>query len=375
MSHPATAIVIGAGLAGTVTAARLKSHGVDVTVLTNRPGATIMHGGGWYLGLRKLPKFGIPSTRIDEALDFVEQGLSELALTDGPFQLVDVDGVQRVVGMAPATHAAAANLSDSWLIADFKPIGHPFAQMISTGRVISVDYPQWNCFGRSFAAVAARLESEAEQDTLIEALKTAIGSSKAEGLLLPPILGLSVTESLRTRLEQALNMPVAEALGTMPSTPGIRLHRALLAWLERLEITVEYTEVKAIETAALQVITAEQTYTPDALILATGGPVPGGLTAKGCPREPLAGLRITPELPMNLMRAVLPDRPFDGALFRAGVAVDSLFRPIGHDGTPVNTKLFAVGDLVGGPEGIVDRCASGLALTSGYLVADTWVAQ
>lgn len=367
-----SAVVVGAGLAGTVAAARLATLGVKVTVVADRPGATAMHGGGWYLGLGRLKEFHIPTPRIGEALEFVSDGLVELALEDGPFALTDVEGVRRVVDVAPRTHARAVRLARPLAVADLAPLGHPFAEMQPGGTVVAVNYPRWpGAFGRSFAAVAARVEaSEDEQTALVEALKSTLAGADFGSLLLPPILGLGCAEPLRDRLEEALDLPVAETLDTQPSTPGLRLDAALRAWLGRLHVELRRGRVTGVDLDQGVVRTGEQAVAADAVVLATGGVIPGGLSSDLEIREPLCGLRVAPELPVNLLRAIHPERPYGGALFRAGVAVDERFRPIHYDGRPVHARLFAAGDLLAGPDRVAHGCGSGVAVFSGYLAAN-----
>ncbi|MGK0359814.1 MAG: anaerobic glycerol-3-phosphate dehydrogenase [Bradymonadia bacterium] len=376
-----TAVVIGAGLAGAVAAARLAAQGVATTIIADRPGATIFHGGGWLLGLETLTRFALPAPQMDAALEFIEAGLPELALTDGPFTLLDVDGVPRDVDMAPQTHAAGHAFCDPAFngrvgVVDLAGLGHPFAEMCPWLETITIAWPEWpGAFGRSFAAAAARLDADpAEADRLIAALKTACSGQALDAILLPPVLGLTDSMGLQARLQAALGMPVAEALDTLPSTPGLRLDRALTAWLARLGVTRQRGRVTAIDVAAGTVAIGDATVSAKAIVMATGGVLPGGLTSDQVITEPLVGLRITPELPVDVMLAVRPDRPYDADLFRAGLPVDEQMRPIGYDGEPVHLSLFAAGDLLAGPDSAADGCGSGVALLSGFLAADAAVA-
>ena len=364
-------VVIGCGLAGATAAARLSALHVPVTVVADRPGATVMHGGGWYLGLNRLPRYGLASPRIGEALELLSGGLDgELELDDGPFALTDTGGVRRLVDLAPRNHARAASFQAPFAVADLAPVGHPFAQMQPAGTPVTVEYPRWpGAFDRSFAAVAARLEQPDEQAVLTEALATALEGRGFTALLLPPVLGLENANRIRVRLEEALGIPVAEALGTAPSTPGLRLEGALRRWLSRLEVPVRRARVTAVDRDGRVVHLGEARLDADAVVFATGGVVPGGVEIGLEAREPLAGLRVDP-LPIDLLTAVRPDRPYGGALFRVGVSVDRCLRPIGHDGEPVHPRLFAVGDLLAGPDNVGDRCSSGRAVLSGYLAAE-----
>lgn len=362
-------LVVGCGIAGATAAARLRALDVEVTVVADRPGATALHGGGWYLGLKRLPRLGLPGPRIGEALELLGGGLDdELELEDGPFALTDTDGVRRVVDLAPRNHAQGATLTE-YAVADLAPLGHPFAELHAGGTTVEVAYPLWEgAFDRSFAAVAARLEGSAEEEAaLTEALVAALKGASYRGLLLPPVLGLESAAKVRARLEAALGIPVAEALGTLPSTPGLRLDGALRRWLARIGVTLRRARVTAVDTADCAVHIGEERLDADAIVLATGGVMPGGLTVAG---EGLAGLRVAPELPVDLLHAVHPDRPYGGALFSTGVPVDTRLQPMRHDGRPVHPRLFAAGDLVAGGDSVGDRCSSGFAALSGYLAAE-----
>ncbi len=368
-----TVAVIGAGLAGTVAAARLATRGVPVVVFDDRPGATSLHGGGWYLGVQRLSTlFEGAAAAFGDAIEFVCGGLPELELVDGPFALTDEEGTPRLVDLAPAIHAAAASLPLGFAVADLAPLGHPFASMQRGSEALAVDFPTWpGAFGRSFAAVAARLDAEPDEvGRLVAALRRAVEAAKPAGLLLPPVLGLRGTPALRRTVEQALGIPVAEALGTLPSTPGLRLAGALGRWLERLNVPVRRARVRRVDAGAGRVETADGVTTVDGVVLATGGVIAGGLVGSETLSEPLAALELAPALPVDLLDAVHPQRPYGGRLFRAGVAVDGRCRPIGGDGEPLHGRLYAVGDVMGGPERIAEGCSSGVALLSGFLAAE-----
>lgn len=366
------ALVIGAGLAGAVAAARLADRGLSVTVIADRPGATIHHGGGWLLGLESLPRFGLPAPTMDTALEFVINGLGVLDLYDGPFTLLDVDGVPRDVDVAPSTHAAADAFTGTRGVADLVGLGHPFAQMCADHVQVPVEWPTWTgAFGRSFAAAAARIDADpAEVDALIAAIRAGLATQPVDALLLPPILGIRDPSALHARFEEALDLPVGEALGTLPSTPGIRLDRALAGWLDGLGVTRTRGRVTAIDAVAGVVHLGEQAVSARAIVLATGGVLSGGLTSDQRLTEPLAGLRLTPELPVDVMLAVRPDRPYDADLFRTGLPVDRQMRPTGHDGVAVCPRLFAAGDVLAGPDPAADACGSGVAVLSGFLAAE-----
>jgi glycerol-3-phosphate dehydrogenase subunit B len=362
-------LVIGAGLAGVVAAARAAALGVEVSVVAHRPGATLMHGGGWAIGGPALLGQGLPVDRLDEVLGFVRDGLPELALQRGPFVLHDVEGARRACDLAPASHAAASGLPPSLANIDLLGLGHPFAEMQPVGSPLGVHWPEASAFGRSYASAAQRIEQDpAAMDALEAALVTAIAGRRFGGLVLPPVLGLTGVEARRARLSERLGMPVAEALDVLPSTPGLRLHLALQTWLARLDIPVRFARVTEVVAERGSVITEDGlTQSADGIILALGGRLTGALHS-GC--SVLGTLPVTPQLPVNLQEAVRRRGPYEGRLFRSGLPIDARMRPLDHHGGPHNRRLFACGDLLAGPDQLVSHTSSGRAVLSAYLAGE-----
>jgi glycerol-3-phosphate dehydrogenase subunit B len=368
-------VVIGAGIAGVVAAARVQHHGLPVILLHDRPGATWMHGGGWYLGLDRLGSL-VPGSaaHMGDALAFVDAGLAELELADGPFRLLDTDGAARVVDWAPINHAAASAFEAGWAVVDLAPLGHPFARMASAAMggapIVEVAYPEWPAaFGRSFAAVATRLDADpAEAPRLFAALRRALDDDTPSGLLLPPVLGVAGASACRWKLVEALELPVAEALGTTPSTPGLRLSGALSRWLDTVGVEVRRARVDALDLDACIVRTADGSIEASGVVLATGGALTAGLI--GVTYEGHAP-RVAPEPATDLLRlAVHPEEPYGGELFTAGLAVDRQLRPVRPDGAPIHPRVFAAGDVLGGVDAASGQCASGRALLSGFVAAE-----
>ncbi len=367
-------LVIGAGLAGTVAAARLQARGVPARVLADRPGATLLHGGGWLLGPDALREHHpVAEAALDDALDFVRIGLESLALTEGLFDLPDVEGARRTCELAPATHAVVDGFGKGHAVADLAPLGHPFAAMQGRGTVVAVDWPPYpDVFGRSFAAMAHRLEADpAEPARLIQALKRGLEGTRHDALLLPPILGISRTESLRRLVADALGMPVGEALDALPSTPGFRLHAALTAWLAAARVPTQTARVSSISLDPLGVQVGDLLLPARAIVLATGRYLTGGLTMHPAVREPLADLPLTPTVPTNPLWGARADGPYDGRVFETGVGHDPGFRALGLDGRPVHPHVYAVGDLLGGVDALTQGHASGLCIASAWVAATT----
>lgn len=365
-------VVVGAGLAGTVAAIRLHSGGLPVVLVADRPGATVMHSGGWLLG-REALRAQLPGADadLDAAVDFVQAGLPGLNLTEGSLELLDAEGALRPCDLAPANHAAMETLRGRLAAADLTPVGHPFAFMQSRAEAVAVDWPPYpDAFGRSFAALAHRAEADPQEPAaLLAALKRALEGRGYAGLILPPVLGLRRAAEMRSRLEAGLGLPVVEALGVQPSTPGLRLNTALEDWVRSAGLTCRRARVEALSLDPLGVRIGGETLAARAVILATGRYITGGLTSHPDVREPLADLPLAPAVPSNPLWGLSPRGPYDGRVFEAGVRTDARFRVIGPDATPLHPGLFAIGDLSGGLDPLSQACASGRCLLGAWRAA------
>jgi glycerol-3-phosphate dehydrogenase subunit B len=230
------------------------------------------------------------------------------------------------------------------------------------------------------ARLAAALDDPAAQ--------TALGASArplgAEGrlLLVPPVLGLARTDRVRDVLRDATGCRVAELVGTPTlALAGFRLERALAAALDGAAVAVRRARALGVEeyhgrATALRVEALDggepiAAIELDALVLATGRFVGGGLVDRGgrlaepilgLPLHDLGGRRVDGVSPHRLAR-----RDYEGEqpLFASGVRTDARLRPLGAEGTPRLANLFAAGDLLGGFDPARERTGLGVALLTG----------
>ncbi|MFN3198130.1 MAG: hypothetical protein ACE366_06900 [Bradymonadia bacterium] len=370
-------VVIGAGITGAIAAGHLAGTGAEVTLVSARPGSTIMHAGPWALGREALGQIRPALAEVmPDALEAIQAALPELALEAAAGPYVDVEGVSWRGEWAPATHRAQAQLPEGYAVVDLAPLGQPFATLVnfeSGCPVLTVDWPAEGCFGRSFAWAAGRVDAdEGAFDALVQALTAAISKAPGSisGLLLPPIAGLRQPAETLKRLQAQVGLPLAEAVGGTPSTPGLRLHMALDRWIASLPVQRIQGEVSRVDASPLTVHLPDQTLSPDAVIVATGGVIPGGLREleEGmC--EPLTEVHLTPKLPVNPLEAAAPEGPWGGPLFRVGVPTDADLRLIHPNGEPLHPCLFAAGDLLAAGDAVVSGWASGLCLASGWFAA------
>lgn len=232
--------------------------------------------------------------------------------------------------------------------------------------------------GRTLANLFDRPEFRAE---VVLALKKVLGGpalAPQARLGFPAVLGLDRPLAAMRDLEAQLGRPVFEIPCLPPSIPGIRLHRLLVAAVERLGGRV-FEGLQAVSadaqagrlTAVWTEAAARRKAQPaENFVLATGGLLGGGLQAAytGELYELVAGLPVA--APCNrlawLEREFLA--PHGHAIFRAGLATDPSFRPLRLDGQVAYENLHATGAALAGAELLRERSLEGVAIVTGYWV-------
>lgn len=191
-------------------------------------------------------------------------------------------------------------------------------------------------------------------------------------LLLPPILGRRAA-ALCGRLSTLLGgLPCAELLSSAPSVPGVRLQDALDAAIARAGIELVEAEVRR-EQAHSRVFSlgGERIVEPAAAVLATGKFIGGGIVREECFREAILSLPVyagSRRMSDQYIGDLLADEVRgDQQAFRAGVRIDDVLHPLGHDGAPVHPWLYAAGSVISGYDPAMDKTGLGVAIFTGYL--------
>jgi glycerol-3-phosphate dehydrogenase subunit B len=225
----------------------------------------------------------------------------------------------------------------------------------------------------SSLALARRFEDPSFRNAVAAELTTMLRDESAVGL--PAVLGLDKAGTVWSDLQEMLGRPVFEIPTVPPSAPGMRLTKILQDKLRqaggRLLLGAEAVgpEVRdgrlagvRIKMAARQVVRLCRW-----VVLATGGLSSGGiaLDLAGQVSETALGLPASsPEQPLFLPR-YLDEHPMG----TAGLRVDPLLRPTGHDGEPVYPNLYAAGAVIGGSRPAREKSGDGISLSTGYLAA------
>jgi len=222
-------------------------------------------------------------------------------------------------------------------------------------------------------AFARFFDTDDGRRALVNALRPLVGEGETVGL--PAVLGLEDATAWR-KIQDALGHPVFEIPLPPPSVPGWRLTQALVRAAENAGVRFmrgsRVVEVRQAGGRATGVVLASAGHptlvAADAVVLATGGFESGGLA--------IDSHHQVAETVMGLPLANVPDEPFTAdafgpqPAFLAGVRVDEAMHPLDDNGAPVLGNLHAVGGLLAGSIRWDEKTGEGIAVGSAVAAAD-----
>jgi glycerol-3-phosphate dehydrogenase subunit B len=268
-----------------------------------------------------------------------------------PCVIIDIKGLKGF-----SARQVVANLQDKWPSLSAERIAFPDME---SGEI----YPE---------VMARALEVSATRARLAGLLKKAAGEKKVIGL--PAILGMHEPDLVRAELERLTGLQIFEIPTMPPSVPGIRLREMFEQVFPQKGITLIPQQKVASLTfdADGALLRLSDNYGPitihsKAVILATGRFLSGGLVAHitGVTESLL-------DLPVSQPTS-RADWYCDGytdrrghALHKAGIEIDSSFRPLDKHGTPYNERLFAAGIILAHQDWIRGRSGAGIAIATAY---------
>ncbi len=231
--------------------------------------------------------------------------------------------------------------------------------------------------------MAMRLDDPAFRAQVMDALEVALAgvALKPTHVLLPPILGVARSEAARAEAQDAVALPFGELLALPPSAPGERLAAALERGAVRQGVVVvtgiaqaPLVEDGRVMSVTLDVGGAARVLRPRAIVLAAGRYLAGGLVRDQSTREPLFGLPVFAEgrpFVDQFIGNFTADHPAgDHLVFRAGVAVDELLRPLDARGLVFAKNLFAAGSILEGYDPARDGTGLGVAALTGLVAGE-----
>lgn len=222
--------------------------------------------------------------------------------------------------------------------------------------------------------VARHVNTEQGLDWLIRSLKAL--RFTADVLLLPPICGTRASSTIWTSLQQQLGCKVVEMLSIPPGVGGLRLRELLIRALSKYTVTiVENTRVHSAHTdkgrctaVVATCSTGSTEYRADAFIIATGGFLGEGLTAKATSAQECI-FKIPVVGPEKVEDWSAPDIFGQHAFARMGVRVNSRLAPVGADTQELFSNVHFAGRILGGYDFASEKSGNGVALATGWHAA------
>jgi glycerol-3-phosphate dehydrogenase subunit B len=225
--------------------------------------------------------------------------------------------------------------------------------------------------------LAVALEDEAVRFRLAEQLRVKVSENTL--VILPAVLGIRKWARVQGDLERMLACTFLEIPTLPPSVTGMRLAESLMEYLEQrgVEFQLGYPVTGALQEGkkctGIKIETASgrvQVKRAQSYVLATGGILGGGLKVKpGGITEEIFQIKIEMLQEMSNQDFFAPQGQ---PLSRTGIRVNGLLQPVGAQGEPLLTNVFAAGKNLTGYDPFVEKSGNGVALVSGC--AAGWLA-
>lgn len=266
------------------------------------------------------------------------------------------------------------------LLVDFNGLKGYSARQIAMGlaprwpslRTVRLDFP--GIGGELYPERMARsLELADARRKLARAIQPHLGDAAAVGL--PAVLSVSSTLQALADLQDALRVPVFEIPTMLPAVTGLRLREGCEQHLPAMGVRAHYQQrvlrVRHLPEGGWLFDAGDQAVArrirSRAAILCSGRFFSHGLHAERTGiRETIFGLPVTQPARRSdwhhwdLLHA--PGHPIN----RAGVPVDSRFRPVDDSSQPVYPDLFAAGSILAHQDWVRQKCGSGLAIATAW---------
>lgn len=401
-------LVIGAGLAGLIAAAKSAESGKKVILVAKGSGTLSVSSGcidlwGYTLTDSKIcsqpikeikqlvrSKPGHPYAKavdvLEESLDFLQAILKEndnpyAACPDGNWVLPTALGTVRPTYLAPLSMAVPSLKKPKHiLVVGFRELKDFYPEVFLRNLRKNIDLPvdcdleavQVSTGGYEInpSTLAGRLERKEVRRQVIEQIRSSIKSDSC--VLFPPVLGERRNTKAASELAAELGCTVFEIADIPPSLPGVRLQQTLLHHLKSRGVEVisnsQITHAEIKDGKCLSVV-AEGLYRQfsikaESYVLATGSFFGGGLVASSdTVKERIFNLPVHTN--DNWSRREFLDiagQPFN----EFGIQVNDKLQPVDEAGVIVAENLYAAGAVIAGANFAIEKSGNGIALVTGY---------
>jgi glycerol-3-phosphate dehydrogenase len=225
--------------------------------------------------------------------------------------------------------------------------------------------------------LARLFEKEEFRDEVVRAIKPILGRTGRIGL--PAVLGINSPLEVLTDLREKLDCPIFEIPGLPPSIPGIRLHNYLIDQIsinggkvyDGMDVIDYESDNQNLTTVFSEAASRMKPHHSQYFILATGGILGGGIRVnqKWDIRETILDLPIIPQLEHNnLFKGEFISEDWH-PIFSSGIHVNRELKPINESGQVQYNNLYAVGSILGNSDSVREISTGGIALVTAYKVA------
>ncbi len=321
-------------------------------------------------------------TAVQTVLDFLkESGYPHVALGERNQAVMTPVGTVKSTYALPHTMRQGARAlaeRSECLLVDFEGLkGYSARQMAeSMGdiwpglRPVRVAFP--DASGELYTEHMARaLDTSFVREKLVAAIRPHLGTASVVGL--PAVLGMYRTVQAIDALQQGIGVPIFEVPTMVPGVAGLRLRELFEQRLPALGIRPLFQKrVLCAKRLAGGQWHLEIGTTDDAVdvvarsvILCSGRFFGKGLKAdRHGIRETIFDLPVLQPADRTTWHHRDLLHPQGHPINRAGIAVDSQFRPVDANGRPVFPNLFAAGSILAHQDWIRQKCGSGLAIAT-----------
>ena len=317
-----------------------------------------------------------------------EAGYPYYGSLNSNFSLPTALGTLRPTCLAPMTMIAGeSSLSTPMLIAGFSQFHDFFPSLIADNlnaqgilaRDINLDLKSLRNSKLVSGIMLARLFDDPEfRQEVIDMVKPKLGNVGRVGF--PAVLGLNQSPQAIRHLESSLGVPVFEIPGLPPSIPGIRLSNMLVSAIQShhgmvytgMAVSAADVDNGTIASVLSDAAARQISHPAKTFVIATGGTLGGGIVTSenGYAHDSVFSLPIN----LNHQRSQWFQDEFISTevhpIHSAGLYVNSDCRPVDEANQIIFPNLFAVGDVIGGCDGIHERSLEGIALATGYKVGE-----
>jgi glycerol-3-phosphate dehydrogenase subunit B len=222
---------------------------------------------------------------------------------------------------------------------------------------------------------ALRFEDSGWREEIIRMWRPLLPGVKRLGL--PAVLGIQNHCEILGELEDSLGLDIFEIPSLPPSVPGLRIERILLRQAQTLRVKlIEGVGVigridgrsrgKRVAGVVLQSSGRTIQLDADAVLLATGGILNGGLVAQQNHRIRESVFDLPVHHPTNRSDWVGLSLFHRQEYASTGIFVNSRMQPLGLDEKPIFKNLYAAGGLLAGSDRSIEGSRQGIDLATAY---------